>query len=207
MSSVSDSPKRDRWAHLRFSIIGNLLAAPPETGQLFGALVALAKRAWRHPQSGLDVHFSAATLERWYYAARRSADPLSALKDRCRGDIGRFHSIAPQVIEVLSSQYREHPGWTMQLHLDNLRAALASSDCHLPSYPTLRRYLQAHGMFRQARPKRATAGALAARDRLERLEVRSFEVDHVNALWRMQSSAICGVVGRRKGCKSAAPEG
>jgi transposase InsO family protein len=40
-------------------------------------------------------------------------------------------------------------------------------------------------MFRQARPKRATAGALAARDRLARLEVRSFEVDHVNALWHL----------------------
>ena len=40
-------------------------------------------------------------------------------------------------------------------------------------------------MFRQPRPKRATAGALMARDRLERLEVRSFEVDHVNALWHL----------------------
>jgi transposase InsO family protein len=40
-------------------------------------------------------------------------------------------------------------------------------------------------MFRQARPKRATEGALLARDRLERLEVRSFEVDHVSALWHL----------------------
>ena len=52
--------------------------------------------------------------------------------------------------------------------------------CH-----AVRRYLKAQGMFRQARPKRVTAGALAARDRLERLEVRSFEVDHVNALWHL----------------------
>ena len=40
-------------------------------------------------------------------------------------------------------------------------------------------------MFRQAQPKRATAGALAARDRLEQFEVRSFEVDHVSALWHL----------------------
>ncbi len=40
-------------------------------------------------------------------------------------------------------------------------------------------------MFRQARPKRATDGALLARDRLEQLEVRSFEVDHVCALWHL----------------------
>ena len=73
----------------------------------------------------------------------------------------------------------------MQLHFDNLRIAQKGGDTHLPSYPTIRRYLQAQGMFRQAQPKRATAGAMAARDRLERLEVRSFEVDHVNALWHL----------------------
>ena len=185
LSSESDSPKRDRWAHLRFSIIGNLLAAPPEQGLLYGALKVLASRPWRHPKSGLDIRFSASTLERWFYSARGSKDPVAALKDRCRGDIGRFHSVTPAVIEALSSQYREHPGWTMQLHLDNLRAALAGSGVALPSYPTLRRYLHAQGMFRQPRPKRTTAGALAARERLERLEVRSFEVDHVNGLWHL----------------------
>ena len=31
----------------------------------------------------------------------------------------------------------------------------------------------------------ATEGAVAARDRLERLEVRSFEVEHVSALWHL----------------------
>ena len=55
----------------------------------------------------------------------------------------------------------------------------------LASYQTVRRYLKAQGMFRQARPKRTSEGALAARDRLDRLEVRSFEVDHVSALWHL----------------------
>jgi len=49
----------------------------------------------------------------------------------------------------------------------------------------VRRFLKAQGMFRQARPKRATDGALLARDRLDQLEVRSFEVDHVLALWHL----------------------
>ncbi|MFZ3286399.1 MAG: hypothetical protein WA191_06075 [Telluria sp.] len=30
MSSIPATPKRDRWAHLRFAIVGPLLAAPPE---------------------------------------------------------------------------------------------------------------------------------------------------------------------------------
>ena len=118
-------------------------------------------------------------------AARRASDPVAALKNRLRDDVGRFPSLTPAVIDALTAQYREHPGWTMQLHVDNLRVVLGATQTALPSYPTIRRYLMAQGMFRQARPQRATEGALAARERLEHLEVRSFEVDHVSALWHL----------------------
>ena len=185
MTSITDPPKRDRWARLRFSIIGALLAAPPAAGQLLSALTALSAKSWRHPVCGLEVRFGVSTLERWYYAAKSASDPVAALRNRLRGNVGRFPSLAPAAIATLLTQYREHPGWTMQLHVDNLRVVLADSDSPVPSYPTVRRYLKAKGMFRQARPKRATDGALAARDRLERLEVRSFEVDHVSALWHL----------------------
>ena len=161
------------------------MAAPPGAGQLHAALRTLSAKSWRHPISGLDVRFGVSTLQRWYYAARAAADPVAALRNRLRGNIGRFPSLGPAAIEILAAQYREHPGWTMQLHVDNLRVALAGSDSSLPSYPTIRRYLKAQGMFRQARPKRATDGALWARERLERLEIRSFEVDHVGALWHV----------------------
>ncbi len=185
LTSIADPPKRDRWARLRFSIIGPLLAAPPASGELYCALQTLAGKSWRHPISGLDVHFSVSTLERWYYAARFCADPIAALRNRLRGDIGRFPSLTPLMIDTLIAQYREHPGWTMQLHFDNLRITLRAADSPLPSYPTVRRYLKAQGMVRQARPKRLSEGALAARDRLEHLEVRSFEMDHVGALWHL----------------------
>ena len=185
MNTPTDPLKRDRWGRLRFSIIGPLLAAPPAPGALQAELVQLAAKTWRHPMSGFDVAFGVSTLERWYYAARRASDPVAALKDRLRGDIGRFPSLTPLVIEKLTTQYRKHPGWTAQLHFDNLCAALKGSDTEIASYPTIRRYLKAQGMFRQAQPKRATAGALAAASRLERLEVRSFEVDHVCALWHL----------------------
>jgi len=185
LSTELDPLHRDRWARLRFSIIGPLLAAPPASGELAAALTTLAAKAWRHPRSGLDVRFGVSTLQRWYYTARAAADPVAALKDRLRGDIGRFPSLSPAAVAALTTQYREHPGWTAQLHFDNLRIALTGSDSTLPSYPTIRRFLKARGMFRQARPKRATDGALLARDRLEQLEVRSFEVDHVSALWHL----------------------
>jgi len=172
LKSAADPPKRDRWARLRFSIIGPLLAAPPPAGELQAALVTLAAKSWRHPLTDQEIRFGVSTLERWYYTAKSAADPVAALRNRLRDDVGRFPSLSPQAIDVLVAQYREHPGWTMQLHVDNLRVALAGSDTPIPSYPTLRRYLIAQGMFRQARPKRATEGALLARDRLERLEVR-----------------------------------
>jgi hypothetical protein len=42
----------ERWAHLRFSVIGQLLAAPPDKGELKAAIEGLAARAWRHPTRG-----------------------------------------------------------------------------------------------------------------------------------------------------------
>jgi transposase InsO family protein len=110
---------------------------------------------------------------------------VAALRDQLRGDKGRFPSLSEVAVAALTTQYREHPGWTAQLHLDNLRVVCAASGSPVASYATVRRYLLAHGMHRQARPRRATEGAVAARDRLERLEVRSFEVEHVGALWHL----------------------
>jgi putative transposase len=185
LTVTPDPSARDRWARLRFAIIGPLLAAPPEPGALHAVLTTLAAKVWRHPLTGLDIHFGVSSLERWYYAARGAADPVAALQTRLRGNVGQFPSLSPAAVAALQTQYREHPGWSMQLHLDNLRVVLKDSAPGVPSYPTIRRYLRAQGMFKQARPKRATDGALAARDRLEQLEVRSFEVDHVGALWHL----------------------
>jgi len=183
LSSSHDISNRDRQARLRFSIVGALFAAPPVKGDLLGTLRALAAKPWRDPVTGLDVRFGVSTLERWYYAARRARDPMSALTDRLRAHAGCFPSLSAQAEAALVTQYREHPGWTIQLHYDNLRIALAGST--LASYPTVRRFFKARGMVRQRAPRRCTDGALAARDRLEHLEVRSFEVDHVGALWHL----------------------
>ena len=51
MKKLIDPPKRDRWALLRFSVIGTLMASPPEPGRLRDALLVLAAKTWRHPDS------------------------------------------------------------------------------------------------------------------------------------------------------------
>ena len=127
MSDEYDLPQRDRWARLRFAIVGPLLAAPPAAGELHEALNALAAKAWRHPFTGLEIRFGCSTLERWYYAAKRAADPVHALRNQVRHDVGRFPSLSAEAVNALTTQYREHPGWTAQLHHDNLRVTLAAA--------------------------------------------------------------------------------
>ena len=180
MLSTNDYlPQRERWARLRFAIIGPLLAAPPAAGELHKALTELAAKTWRHPFSGLEVRFGVSTIERWLYAAKKAGDPVQALRNQVRRDIGRFPSLSVEAVQALTTQYREHPGWTAQLHHDNLRVILATTGTKCPSYPSVRRYLKAQGWLRRRPPKQLTDGAIAARDRLEQREVRSYEVEHV----------------------------
>jgi putative transposase len=179
LSTNHDLPHRDQWARLRFAIIGPLLAAPPEDGDLAQALQALAAKSWRHPFTGLEIRFGFSTLERWLYAAKKARDPVQALRNQVRSDIGRFPSFTALAAQALVEQYRLHPGWTASLHVDNLRVTLSnepSTPC--PSYGSVRRYLKAHGMPRKRSPRRQSEGAIAAQTRLEQREVRSYEVEY-----------------------------
>jgi transposase InsO family protein len=184
-SQRGDDP--DRWARLRFAIIGPLLAAPPARGELQQALRELAAKSWRHPVTGVAVQFSVPTVERWFYAARSSPDPVSALRRQRRADAGRGRCLSTPQIQALRRQYQDHTGWTVQLHYDNL-VALACEQPELapmPSYATVRRFMKARGWQRKRRPKRQTPGTQQAAERLERCEVRSFEAEYADGLWHL----------------------
>jgi putative transposase len=184
MGNQDDSRDRDRWARLRFAIVGPLLAAPPAPGELQAALAALAARTWRHPNTGEALRFGGSTIERWYYAARAAKlDPVAALRARIRVDAGRQSSLSAKLIAAIRAQYRDHPSWSVQLHYDNLLVQLAEA---LPSYPSVRRFFRAQGLKRQPRRRGSilAAGAEAVLPRVAR-EVRSFEVEHVGALWHL----------------------
>jgi len=88
--------------------------------------------------------------------------------------------------QALLAQYAAHKSWSVKLHWDNL-VALAQTRSELqpmPSYSTIRRFLEARGLEKR-RPltSRLTAGALLAETRLEQREVRSYEAEYVNSLW------------------------
>ena len=178
----------DAWARLRFAVVGPLLASPPEGRELGSALAELARTDWTHPSTGLPVRFGASTIERWYYVAKNAADPVGALRRRVRADKGRTRVLDAALATLIRAQHAEHPGWTAQLHHDNLAVLVAADPSALgamPSYSTLRRFLRANGLDRRRTPARASAGAARARDRLERLETRSFEASHAHGLWHL----------------------
>ncbi len=91
MARQTQGPRvHERWAHLRFSVIGQLLAAPPPKGELRAALRALAERSWVHPSSGEPVRFGVSTIERWYYRAlKERVDPVGSLRRKIRADAGQ----------------------------------------------------------------------------------------------------------------------
>lgn len=177
----------ERWAQLRFSVIGQLLAAPPAKGALRSELDKLAAREWRHPATGEPVRFGASTIERWYYRALKERhDPVAVLRRKRRQDAGQQTAMGAALRQALLAQYAAHRSWSVKLHWDNL-VALAETRSELqpvPSYSTLRRFLEANGLEKR-RPltSRLTAGALLAEARLEQREVRSYEAEYVNSLW------------------------
>lgn len=179
----------EQCAHLRFSIIGTLLAAPPEEpGELRRRLEELAKRTWKHPTRGEPVQYGFSTLERWYYNARHnSIDPVGALARKIRADAGEHPSVGEGVRREIELQYRAHRGWSYQLHADNLAARLKVTPAlgTMPSYSSLRRYMVRHGLLRSKRPQKDRPGMETACHRLESREVRSYEAAFSNALWHL----------------------
>ena len=177
----------ERWATLRFSVIGQLLAAPPDKGELKAAIEALSQRTWRHPTTGEPARFGFSTIERWYYRAlRERTDPVAVLRRKRRADAGQQIAIGDAVRLALLAQYATHKSWSVQLHYDNI-VALAESRPELrpvPSYPTLRRFMKANGLNRRRRvTSRRTAGAERAEDKLAEREIRSYEAEYVGGLW------------------------
>jgi len=177
-----------RWAHLRFAVVGTLLAAPPAKGELRATLGELAEKSWRHPISGKEVRFGMSTIERWFYRARREQrDPVSVLRRKLRRDLGRQSAIGETLQSVLLAQYRDHPNWSAQLHTDNLGArVLTEPDLGTaPSYASVRRFLLARGLRKRRGGVSASPGVQRAEQRRDEREVRSYEATHVNALWHL----------------------
>jgi putative transposase len=177
---VSSAPRR--WALLRFSIIGPLLAAPPEHGELQARVQDLARKTYQHPVTLEPLRFGASTIERWFYMAKDHPDPLLALTRKVSKHAGHHPAMSAGLCAALELQYRQHKSWSYQLHHDNL-LALAKDKPALglvPSYTTTLRYMRDMSWLR--RPK------VRPQDPEQQVvprETLSFEASHVHALWHL----------------------
>jgi putative transposase len=181
---MTTGSKRDpsvtrRWANLRFSIIGPLMAAPPDHGELAARITELAAKSYQHPTTGEPMRYSPSTIERWYYAAKDAADPVAVLARKVPAHAGTYASMPAALAVELEAQYKAHPGWTFQLHHDNLLALIRDRPGlgPPPCYTTTRRYMKHRGWLRHRKKRRLDA------DVHEQRETRCFEVSHVHALW------------------------
>lgn len=181
----------ERWAQFRFSVIGHLLVAPPDHGQLQAQIKALSGKKWRHPISREWMTLSFASIERWYYKALRCAHsdgPVDVLKRKVRCDMGKHPSLKAELAEMLATQHRQHPNWSYQLHYDNL-VVLVGQQPELgpaPSYISVLRFMKRRGYIK--RPRRGPSnspGAQAAEHRFQAREIRSYEIAYVNGLWHL----------------------
>ncbi|MCY4556499.1 MAG: DDE-type integrase/transposase/recombinase [Chloroflexi bacterium] len=165
---------RQSIARLRFAIIGPLLASPPPRGRLQAAIQVLSEQDWTMPD-GRTRRFSAATIERWYYAAKKAdTDPMPALRRRRRSDAGQRRSVSDALLSTVQEQYAIWPWWSVELHHRNL-VALAAGHPDIgpvPSPSTLRRLMREHSLVRRSRSNTGKP-----RDFL------SYEVPYANSLW------------------------
>jgi transposase InsO family protein len=181
---VSEPSRHDQWAWFRFSVIGPLLASPPQPGALQEQLVRLSERTWKHPLTGEPLKLAASTIERWYYQARRSDDPVVVLRRKPRKDRGQQSAVSVKLGEVLRRQHREHPTWSYQLHYDNLEPQVSDNPDlgRVPSYASVRRYMIANGLEKKRRRKGREENGPR---RLALREKRGFEAEYVNGLWHL----------------------
>ena len=133
MTNSRKIPVHESWAHLRFSVVGQLLAAPPAKGELRGELTRLAARTWRHPTTGEPVRFGVSTIERWYYlAARERRDPVGVLRRKVRKDAGQQDSVGVTLKAALQAQYAAHKSWSAAAHRLHCRADRNEADPRPP---------------------------------------------------------------------------
>lgn len=180
---------RRKWAYFRLNVVGQLYASPPARGELRNRLKALAARTWKHPLTLEPLLLAFSTVERWYYkASGRAKNPIEALQTKVRRDNGLLRSIDKCLSDLLLEQYRAHPGWSYQLHYDNLVIELKkeTAEAALPSYSSVRRFMRQNGLIKKrvSRKQRTTA-MIEADERFESREVRSYEVEYVNGLWHL----------------------
>ena len=96
-NQFDEGTAQTKWAYFRFAIVGPLLTSPPSKKELSKALQALADKTWEHPITGRPTRFSFSTIERWFYQARNSNNPVNQLRSKVRSDSNQPRSMSSKL--------------------------------------------------------------------------------------------------------------
>ncbi|WP_237080502.1 DDE-type integrase/transposase/recombinase [Myxococcus xanthus] len=118
MKSLTPKSHAEAVAVFRHGVIGALTQAQMDRGQLASALESLAQQRFVPPGAKASHCYSAATLERWYYAYKKRG--LSGLAPRGRSDKGRAQQLSAAQRELLLDIRREYPSASVTLILRTL---------------------------------------------------------------------------------------
>jgi transposase InsO family protein len=161
-----DEKARQQLALFRISVLGPLVGARLEHGELVELCRAAAARTWELP-SGAVIEVSARTIEDWFYSYQRGG--FAALHPRRRSDADKPRAISEELGQLILRLKQEKPRRSVKRIIRVLerakkveRGALTKSTVH--------RLLKVHGASR--RPLRGPGA-----------ERRSFIHEFAGDLW------------------------
>lgn len=139
-------------ALFRAMVLGDVLAADLERGDLATRLRAISQQRFRPPGSAVARSFGVSTLERWYYAFRRRG--LAGLRPKARSDRGHAQALTDAQRQLILDIAEAHPRASAALILRTLITD-GRVEAGQVSAPTVRRLLRDNGLGGRRRTTRA----------------------------------------------------
>lgn len=194
MESISPKNHAERVAIFRQTVIGRLLLREFMHGELRAEFEALSRQRFRPPEAASTRCYSVPTLERWYYACRKSGP--EALQPKARSDKGHGKKLTPETRELLCDIRADNRSASVPLILSTLqeegRLPKDPKDEHAISEQTVRKLFAERGLTR------VSAKAAANDDPEEGPRMRlKWQASHPGALWHgdvCHFSILCGGV-------------
>lgn len=140
-----DKKTRQDVALFRVSVLGPLVGARLEHGDLTAYLREAASRTWERPDGGI-VQLSARTIEAWYY--QYQVGGFTALFPKQRSDYKQSRAIPTQLGELILRLKQEKPRRSAKRIIRILERARKVQRSELTK-SSVHRLLQAHGASKQ----------------------------------------------------------
>jgi putative transposase len=177
MKSLSPKNHAERVGIFRNSVVGALVVREFTHGELRAELQALSEQRFRPPGADSTRRYSIPTLERWYYACKKSGP--ESLVPKPRADKGHGRKLSPELRELLCEIRTENRSASVPLILSTLQEeGLVSKDEDTASPQVVRKLFAERGLSRIS----AKAAANDEPQQGPRMRLK-WQAAHPGALW------------------------